>query len=239
MTEKNKKVLFTFILLIVAGFAIYGFVMYQSKMAESEEKYQHALREMGHKDFIYAELVFNELSGYKDADMLAVYCGVAHDAGTFLKYESELTKSLSVIPDDYSGDRADDIKAFREYLANDYTKEREAHRAGEAKLCLKVGCNNLRKTNGFYCSQHECRHAGCTYLVEEGSNYCKSHQSDEKQTTTDKKAKSSSKTGNPGSQEDPDPDDYDVDGFYEDNRGDFENEDDAWDYMEDEPDDWD
>ena len=26
--------------------------------------------------------------------------------------------------------------------------------------------------------------------------------------------------------------------FY-DNRGDFENEDDAWDYLEDEPDDWD
>ena len=36
-----------------------------------------------------------------------------------------------------------------------------------------------------------------------------------------------------------DVDDYDVDGFYYDNRGDFENEDDAWDYLEDEPDDWD
>ncbi len=38
---------------------------------------------------------------------------------------------------------------------------------------------------------------------------------------------------------DRDVDDYDVDGFYYDNRGDFENEDDAWDYLEDEPDDWD
>lgn len=38
---------------------------------------------------------------------------------------------------------------------------------------------------------------------------------------------------------DRDVDDYDVDGFYYDNRGDFENEDDTWDYLEDEPDDWD
>ena len=42
-----------------------------------------------------------------------------------------------------------------------------------------------------------------------------------------------------GSYSNRDVDDYDVDGFYYDNRGDFENEDDAWDYLEDEPDDWD
>lgn len=36
-----------------------------------------------------------------------------------------------------------------------------------------------------------------------------------------------------------DPDDYDVDAFYAENRSDFANEDDAWEYLEDEPDDWD
>ena len=35
------------------------------------------------------------------------------------------------------------------------------------------------------------------------------------------------------------PDDYDVEGFYYDNRSDFESVDDAWDYLEDEPDEWD
>ena len=37
-----------------------------------------------------------------------------------------------------------------------------------------------------------------------------------------------------------DPDDYmDVEGFYYDNRSDFESEDDAWDYLDDEWDEWD
>ena len=38
---------------------------------------------------------------------------------------------------------------------------------------------------------------------------------------------------------DADADDQDYEGFYLDNKADFENEDDAWEYLEDEQDEWD
>ena len=51
---------------------------------------------------------------------------------------------------------------------------------------------------------------------------------------------SSKKTGSTASRTYRDPDDYmDVEGYYYDNRSDFENEDDAWDYLDDDWDDWD
>lgn len=58
-----------------------------------------------------------------------------------------------------------------------------------------------------------------------------------KQKTTGSSKKSSS---GKSSYSYKDPDDYmDVEGFYYDNRSDFESEDDAWDYLEDEWDEWD
>ncbi|MBR1472348.1 MAG: hypothetical protein IJ600_11990 [Lachnospiraceae bacterium] len=58
-------------------------------------------------------------------------------------------------------------------------------------------------------------------------------------TSSASRTTSSGRTYSNSSSAHRDVDDYDVDGFYYDNRGDFENEDDAWDYLEDEPDDWD
>ncbi len=51
---------------------------------------------------------------------------------------------------------------------------------------------------------------------------------------------SSKKTGGTASRTYRDPDDYmDVESYYHDNRSDFESEDDAWDYLDDDWDEWD
>ncbi len=57
-----------------------------------------------------------------------------------------------------------------------------------------------------------------------------------KKQLTSSGAKSKKKVYNDGPR---DIDDVDIDSFYEDNRDEFEDFDDAWDYMEDNPEEWD
>ncbi len=91
-----------------------------------------------------------------------------------------------------------------------------------------------------------------TYSSSYSSGSKSSYSSNTKKTPTPTPkpaVKTNNKTSKPSSSkttttyEPPyrDVDDVDIDGFYYDNRGDFENEDDAWDYLEDEWDDeeWD
>ncbi|MCR5251877.1 MAG: hypothetical protein K6E50_14855 [Lachnospiraceae bacterium] len=72
-----------------------------------------------------------------------------------------------------------------------------------------------------------------------GSSSSSSSYSKKATPTPSSSRKNSSSRGRYDEADHPDPDDYmDVEGFYYDNRGDFENEDDAWDYLDDEYDEW-
>ncbi len=90
-----------------------------------------------------------------------------------------------------------------------------------------------RSYSGSYSSGSSYR--GSSYS---GSSYTK--KPTPTPASTYKSKTSSSKKTSYSSSSYRDPDDYmDVEGFYYDNRSDFESEDDAWDYLDDEWDEWD
>ena len=125
--------------------------------------------------------------------------------------------------------------------------------------CIKQNCNVHRAAGSQYCEFHR-QYFDAEYIKDhplptraerERSSYSYTAEPTRRSTptptprpasriTNSSRTMSSRTSGSSGSRSDyNDVDDYDVDGFYYDNRGDFENEDDAWDYLEDEPDDWD
>ncbi len=247
MVDKKKVTGFIIFLLLAVGIIIaIRYPKYKKEIEEKEKTYQHAIKSLDNGSYFYAQYDFESIPGYKDADELAIYSAVAERAETYLDEKWKLKEKLDRIPAEYKGDHADVIAGFREYLETDYTKERDAYWAEKEKYCLVSGCGNLRKSGGIYCSVHECAHAGCTYGAIDGSKYCKKHQSDEKAgaakkagTTRTSSSSKKKKSGN-SSNSYKDPDDYmDVEGYYYDYRDEFESEDDAWDYLDDEWDEWD
>ena len=130
--------------------------------------------------------------------------------------------------------------------------------------CIKKDCNVHRAAGSQYCEFHRQYfdaeyikdHPLPTRAARESSSYSytaeptrrstptptprpASRTTNSSRTTSSSSRTTSSSRTYTSSYTERDVDDYDVDGFYYDNRGDFENEDDAWDYLEDEPDDWD
>ena len=237
-----KKVLSMIMLILTVAGIICGIVFYKHRQEQAamEEKYQRAISYMEMKDYFYAEELFGEAYGYKNAYELKIYCSVMYDVAWYLEEPESLKEWMDMIPADYSGDYADKIAELRDYIENKYAKDKRAHWKEQEKYCLQDGCNKSRKSGSYYCSEHACAHAGCSYGATDGSRYCNSHKDDEKQSGGKKTGTATGKRTEFSYDDDHlDPDDYDVDGFYQDNRNMFENEDDAWDYMEDEPDDWD
>ena len=85
-------------------------------------------------------------------------------------------------------------------------------------------------------------YSSSSYSAGSSSSYTKkatpTPKAASKSSTSSKKSSSSSSKKSTSSYRDPD--DYmDVEGYYYDNRSDFESEDDAWDYLDDDWDDWD
>lgn len=83
--------------------------------------------------------------------------------------------------------------------------------------------------------------SNCTSKVVDGDKYCSSHTAETRaannsRNKTSNNYSSSSKTYN--STKSYDPDDYDIDGFYNDNKSDYSSYDDAWDGFEDGDGDW-
>ena len=88
-------------------------------------------------------------------------------------------------------------------------------------------------TNSKY---YDCgnSYSSSSYSSESGSSYTK------KVAPTPKLATKSSSSSKKSTSSYRDPDDYmDVEGYYYDNRSDYESEDDAWDYLDDDWEDWD
>ena len=75
-----------------------------------------------------------------------------------------------------------------------------------------------------------CLFSGCYRERNEVSRYCDEH---------DNGYRPRRKTSDVDTEQTRDVDDLDVEGFYLENRDEFEDEDDAWDYLEDNEDEWD
>lgn len=101
-----------------------------------------------------------------------------------------------------------------------------------------------------YSSYSSSDHSGSTYSsgssYSSGRNYLYDGKAAPTPTPTPASAyrshssSNSNKSGSSDSRTYRDPDDYmDVESYYYDNRSDFESEDDAWDYLDDEWDEWD
>ena len=90
-----------------------------------------------------------------------------------------------------------------------------------------------------------CDHPGCPNVRAAGRKYCTTHAWQEKSSRNKTWGSSSSQSGSgtagspSGSSKYKSVEDVDFDMFYEDYRDEFESEDDAWDYLEDEPGEWD
>lgn len=125
----------------------------------------------------------------------------------------------------------------------------------------------IKDISPAFASKHRCAKAGCYEEAAEGSAYCYVHKSykstysggstksnssssnqkstsgtKNKTTTTSgskQKSSSSKKSSSSGkTTKKIDPDDLDIEGYYEDYKDDFEDIDDAWDDLMDNPDLW-
>ncbi len=246
--DAGKCIVIVFMTIVII-FAVY-YPDYKKKHEEKKSTYQNALNYLGRGSYLYAKAGFERVPGYKDADVLAVFADVADRADDFLDEKMEIEAGMEMIPANYKGDGADVIAGFREYLASDYEKDRAAYLDKKKRCCNAPGCDYLKKPGGDYCSLHECCVSNCRDEVEPGEIYCFMHLP--KREPEDEEKTGVNKNGNVGgasgkkkktgysSNSYRDPDDYmDVEGYYYDYRDEFENEDDAWDYLEDEWDEWD
>ena len=109
----------------------------------------------------------------------------------------------------------------------------------DEKLCKYKDCKNYKKDGFDYCNSHKCIYSDCNKPRIEGSKCCSYHdaqyEEDHARFIAEQKAliekanrnsKSSSKTSR-------DPDDYDIDGYYEDYDDEYDDWDDAWDDFDD------
>ena len=105
--------------------------------------------------------------------------------------------------------------------------------------CRKEGCSAPQAYGSVYCTAHTCHAAGCYNGVAEGSIYCAKHKPSSGSKNTASRH-SSYKSSSSYSDDYPrDADDLDVEGLYEDYPDEFVDVDDAWDELEDDPDEWD
>ncbi len=100
-------------------------------------------------------------------------------------------------------------------------------RCEKHKIQYKSRSNTSKTTNKSAPITKTCAKPNCNRPVQYGSDYCLNHKPASKKTSTNK-------THNKK-----DLDDLDIEGLYEDNPDDFESVEDAWDYLEDNPDEWD
>ena len=97
-------------------------------------------------------------------------------------------------------------------------------------------------TTPSYTSSYSGSYHSSSYSAGSSSSYTKkaapTPKPASKSATSSKKSSSTASKKSTYSYRDPD-DHMDVESYYYDNRSDFESEDDAWDYLEDEWDEWD
>ena len=104
--------------------------------------------------------------------------------------------------------------------------------------CIVEGCDRTTCDHSYYCSSHKCSVSHCRdRRSSSGSGlYCFGHKykdnKAEKKTTGRSKSFGSSKSSF-------DPDDHDIEAYYDDNRDEYDDYDDAYDGFLDDDDAWD
>jgi hypothetical protein len=107
--------------------------------------------------------------------------------------------------------------------------------------CIVDGCDRTTYAHSYYCSSHKCSVSYCKNKRTSNSQYCYSHKYKEKKKTSGgsscrssyrSKSKSSSKSSF-------DPDDHDIESYYDDYRDEYDDYDDAYDGFCDDEDAWD
>ena len=137
-TDKRAKLERYFVLTFIAAVVLCIFIVSGKK---HKNRYDSVLFCIGVDwNDSAARLSSADLKGYRDADVLAAYCYARAELKQSDRVESVdiVKKYLSTIPEDYSGDKADDVKKFREYVmsgnAYDDIVERAEKKAEEARI---------------------------------------------------------------------------------------------------------
>ena len=113
--------------------------------------------------------------------------------------------------------------------------------------CLTGGCNAPRCQGSCYCSNHKCCIYGCTSKRGSDGMYCSKHHNQYYQKMVNhyknNKSKSGSyrskSSGSSSSRSSFDPDEHDIESYYDDYRDEYDDYDDAYDGFLDDEDAWD
>ncbi|MCR5654434.1 MAG: hypothetical protein K6G07_02190 [Lachnospiraceae bacterium] len=138
-------------------------------------------------------------------------------------------------------------KGEKELLSREADYLKCGHEILDEKGCVLKGCYHLRKEGSNYCYCHKCSVDGCPYRAQVGT-LCKEHaerakNAEERKEQRALEEKKQGRTSGSGktyySTDEIDPDDYDLDGYYEDYKDEFEDYDDAYDDFLDHDEYWD
>ena len=105
-------------------------------------------------------------------------------------------------------------------------------------ICIVEGCDRTTCDHSYYCSSHKCSVSHCRdRRSSSGSGlYCFGHKYKDKKA--EKKTTSRSKSSGSG-ESSFDPDDHDIESYYDDFRDEYDDYDDAYDGFLDDEDVWD
>ncbi|SEM58953.1 hypothetical protein SAMN04487770_15010 [Butyrivibrio sp. ob235] len=104
--------------------------------------------------------------------------------------------------------------------------------SGCGRKCAKSGCNNHATLDSRYCAWHSYTNS----IPKKSSSTYSSSSSYSSSSTNSSKSSVKKYTSKTDTDKKLDIDDVDVETFYYDNIDEFEDIDDAWDYLEDDPD---
>ncbi len=113
--------------------------------------------------------------------------------------------------------------------------------------CLVGGCHAQRCNGSYYCRDHKCCIYDCKNKCGSDGMYCSKHHSmyyrdminHYKGKSSSSRKSSSSSRSSSSRKKTIDPDDYDIEAYYEDNWDEYEDYDDAYDGFLDDEDAWD
>ena len=103
------------------------------------------------------------------------------------------------------------------------------------KKCSVSGCDRNRTSDSIYCDNHKCAQRGCSRKRQSGGIYCATQQSQYNKNVRAKYGSGRSSS----SRSSFDPDDHDIEAYYDDYRDEYDDYDDAYDGFLDDEDAWD
>ena len=108
-----------------------------------------------------------------------------------------------------------------------------------AKTCSVSGCDRPVTEKSTYCAGHKCSSRGCTSKRLSGGIYCATHQSKYNKNVRNSYGGAWHGSTSRSSKSSFDPDDHDIESYYDDYRDEYDDYDDAYDGFCDDEDAWD